>query len=86
MGTISVDIDVDIDDILYAMSKKERAELSRVAAEDGIRDAAQIIRDACIMIRRGESLDAARFLEAEFFPKWQTESDCLKKYKAAIAS
>lgn len=70
--------------LLMPCQKKQRTELARGAAVFGIGDFSETVRDACAMIRHGDALDAARFLEAEFFPKWQTVDDCaaaLKKEK-----
>jgi hypothetical protein len=52
MGTVSVDVDIDVDDILEAMSEKQRARLYRDATENSFRGSSDIIRDAVAMIRR----------------------------------
>lgn len=90
MTTVSItcEVDVDIYEVFEELTTKQRTDfLSRCNKLDrgdvGVRS---IIRDAVAMIRRGEALDAARFLEAEFFPKWQSIGECLAAAKKSMAN
>lgn len=48
MRSINVDVDIDIDDIVYNMSKYDRKELFKAMKEDGY------ISDSCVITEEGE--------------------------------
>jgi len=48
MRSISIDVDIDIDDIVYNMSKYDRKELFKAMKEDGY------ISDSCVITEEGE--------------------------------
>lgn len=88
MGRVSVDVDVDLDDIINDLSSAEqtalaKAILGKAAPDDCDAQAAAI--DAINQIRRGEYAEAITTLEREFLPKWSSRAECEVAYRREMA-
>ena len=87
MRTATVEVDVDIDDVLDAMSDKDIvAEFdSRGLSRKDEPDARAIVTRAINMIRTGRVIDGVTELEREFFPAWKDKANCEEAYRTAMA-
>ncbi|WP_158285733.1 hypothetical protein [Pseudohoeflea suaedae] len=83
MSTVTIQVDVDVDDILEAMTPKQTARL-KDALEFGDNERQAAI-DACAAIRRGDTMDALTILELEFFPKYMSEAAANEAYRKAMS-
>lgn len=77
---ISVNVDVDLDDVFESISTDDLAKELAIRGVDGHKGA---VRDAIAQIRRGDTMDAITTLEREFFPKWHSVGDSLAALQSA---
>jgi hypothetical protein len=87
MGFISVEVDVDVDDVIDQISDSR---LLEEVAERGVRnkqdpDARAVVSRAIAIIRTGRVADGVTILEREFFPTWKSKADCEAAYQLAMA-
>lgn len=84
MGTVQVDIDTD--DVLDALSDKEikREYESRKLGDPNAPSPQEVVQRALTAIRLGRVEDGVAMLEREFFPTWKSSSDCMSAYILAM--
>jgi hypothetical protein len=82
-NSISVNIDVDMDDIVEALTDEEILEMAENVGHSGSPRA--VVSSAVAMIRTGRVADGVAMLEREFFPTWKSKADCEAAYQLAMA-
>jgi hypothetical protein len=77
MRTVSIEVDVDIDDVLDDIGDETIAEEFE---RRGLFDLSAI-RNAIAELTAAKRYDAATRLEREFFPKWKSVDECRAAYE-----
>lgn len=77
MGTVTVQVDVDLDE---ALEDASTGDLVRELASRG----REAILDALIMLKTGRIDDGIAALEREFFPRYADEAECRAAYVRAM--
>jgi hypothetical protein len=83
-ATISVDVEIDLDDIVDQIPDEEILKCAREIG-DGSDGKAAAIR-AITEIRSGRLDDAVTTLEREFLPRWADRAECESAYNSARAA
>lgn len=81
--TVSIDVDIDVDDVLHALSKKELAE---VLADwrDSLPDDDNLLEEVLHSLYRGDVVEATATLERLIYPKFPDAEVARKRYAEAM--
>lgn len=82
-NSISVSVDVDMDDIVEALTEEEILEMAENVGYSG--HPRTVVANALAMIRSGRVTDGVTMLEREFFPTWKSKAACEAAYQQAMA-
>lgn len=87
IGEVSVEVDVDFDDLINDLSKGEREHIAKMILGDAVPDdvdARTAAINAINAIRQGRYDDAVTMLEREFLPKWTDRAACEAAYREVM--
>lgn len=82
-SSISVNVDIDMDEIVDALTEEDILEMAENVGHSGHPRA--VVSRAVAMIRTGRVADGVTLLEREFFPTWKSKADCEAAYAQAMA-
>lgn len=80
--TISVNVEVDVDELAEALTDEEIMEMAEKVGHSGT--SREVVQRAIVMIRTGRIEDGITALEREFMPSWKSKADCQAKYDLAM--
>ena len=84
MGTVTVSVDIDVDDALDRASTDELgSELARRGKKAAL-NYREVVLDALIMLKTGRIDDGITALEREFFPRYADAAECEVAYRRAM--
>lgn len=81
--SISVNVEVDIDDLVEELTDEEIMDMAEQIGHSG--SPREVVSRAIVMIRSGRVDDGITELEREFMPSWKSKADCQAKYDQAMA-
>ena len=84
MGTVTVSVDIDVDDALEGASTDDLvSELARRGQKTALNEREAVL-DALIMLKTGRIDDGITALEREFFPRYADAAECEVAYRRAM--
>lgn len=81
-SSITVSVDVEMDDIVEALTDEEIMEMAENIGHAG--SPREAVSRAISLIRLGRIDDGITELEREFMPTWKSKADCQAKYDLAV--
>lgn len=82
-SSISVNVEVDIDDLVEELTDEEILDMAEKIGHSG--SPREVVSRAIVMIRSGRVEDGITALEREFMPSWKSRANCEAAYQQAMA-
>ncbi|WP_028003154.1 hypothetical protein [Sinorhizobium meliloti] len=81
-STISVNVEVDVDELAEALTDEEILDVAEKVGHSG--SPRDVVVRAITMIRSGRIEDGITALEREFLPTWRSRAKCEEAYRLAM--